>query len=272
MREFVDFARANGVLIPRLKADGAIHRVPTVAHPQSTNGAYKFTGDWGWVQSWEEHDAPILYKAEGARAAIVARDMRAIREQERKTRQAAAIAARSVLEHCELAPHPYLARKGFPAEMVLVHADGRMVVPMRDVADYRRVNSVQWIDADGDKKFLTGGAARGSIFKLGSGGETWLCEGYATALSVRAALADLYRPVTVVVCFSAGNLGPVARALTGRVFVAADNDDSGTGARFAAATGLPWVMPEAVGTDFNDLHQAHGVRTVAKRLREARIA
>jgi phage/plasmid primase-like uncharacterized protein len=41
--------------------------------------------------------------------------------------------------------------------------------------------------------------------------ERWLVEGYATGLSVRAALRELHREAQVVVCFSAFNLAHVGR-------------------------------------------------------------
>src|SRR3546814_7594504 len=84
----------------------------------------------------------------------------------------------------------------------------------------------------------------------------WHCEGYATALSIQAALKRLYRRASVVVCFSASNLAHVAKSLGGRVV--ADHDESGTGERAARETGLQWCMPPDVGTDANDkIGRAH---------------
>ena len=96
------------------------------------------------------------------------------------------------------ATHPYLARKGFPEEKGLVYED-RLLIPMRDMRTTQLVNSCQCIDADGTKKFLTGGKAKGSLFVLGAGPEIFLCEGYATGLSIRAALQSLYRNARVAV-------------------------------------------------------------------------
>ena len=89
-------------------------------------------------------------------------------------------------------------------------------------------------------------------------------EGYATGLSVAAALKLMYRPAQVVVCFSAGNLGHVAERIGGRRFVVADHDASGTGERVAVASGLPWVMPKS--GDANDLHQSAGLLAVRSML------
>lgn len=269
MTDFPSFARAHGLLIRDLYADGRIHRCSTADHPRDRNGAYKYTGEWGWCQNWAEHSEPIIYRPEGVPVEVVKRDMAAMREADRQRRENAARQAIEIVKRSTFGPHPYLAAKGFPDEQGLIDTDGRLVIPMRDCGRYGRVNSVQWINTDGEKKFLPGGTAKGSVFFIGSGPEYWLCEGYATALSIRAALAELYRPARVVVCFSAGNLATVAGRLEGRRFVVADNDASGTGQRYAEATGLPWVMPPEQGQDANDYHRAAGARALATLLRSA---
>lgn len=173
----------------------------------------------------------------------------------------AAQRARQMIEAAELRPHPYLARKGFPDEQGLV-LDDLLLVPMWGPEG--AVASVQTITPDGAKKFLAGGRAKGATFSIGRG-ERWLCEGYATALSIRAALASMYRQACVVVCFSAGNLMNVSGD-----FVIADNDASGTGERYAVQTGLPYWMPPEKG-DANDFHQAHGLSALAGHLRALRM-
>lgn len=266
---FGDFAYLHGLLIDNLYVDGRVHRCQTKDKPRSRNGAYKYSGDWGWVQNWREHAEPIIWRAEGVPIEVVKRDIAKTRREDAECRQRAAMQAREIVQRCRFDKHPYLDRKGFPDEQGLVDYDGRLVIPMRDVSAYGRVNSVQWITAEGEKKFLPGGTAKGSVFIIGTGPEAWLCEGFGTGLSIRAALGALYRQARVVVCFSAGNLAHVAANLTGRRFVVADNDSSGTGARYAAQTGLPWVMPPEVGMDANDWHKAAGVRALADLLREA---
>lgn len=269
MIDFPSFALAHGLLIRDLYADGRIHRCPTADHPRTRNGAYKFTGEWGFVQDWANHPEPIIYRPDSVPAEVVKRDMAALQRQDRERREQAARKAIEVVRRCQYGPHPYLALKGFPGEQGLVDTDGRLVIPMRACARYERVNSVQWIDAAGEKKFLPGGTAKGSVLILGAGADHWLAEGYATALSVRSALASLYRQAKVVVCFSAGNLTHVAGLLAGRRFVFADNDVSEAGQKAAEATGLPWVMPPEVGMDANDMLLARGVRAVATLMRSA---
>ena len=191
--------------------------------------------------------------------------------------------------------HPYLVAKGFAQQDGLV-LDGNLLVPMRHYQAYERVQSVQMIGPDGSKKYLPGGQASEAVYKLGQGSEHYYCEGYATALSVMAALKRLYRDqhCEVWVCFSAGNIPNVAKSRR-RSMVIADHDwwrcpkkecrakwdyeskrcpscgSSGVtepaGEKHAKQTGLPYWMPPEPGTDANDYHQAHGVEALAEELR-----
>lgn len=268
--QFADFARAHGLLISDLRDDGRVHRCPTEDKPRKRNGAYRVDGDFGWVQNWSIHTEAVIWRAGQSAGEIPIRprrDVEAIRREEEAKKARASTLATEIVGRCRTASHPYLARKGFPQAAGLVDIDGRLVIPMRDIRAYKRINSVQWIDDTGTKLFLPGGAAKGSAYMIGSGFEHWLCEGYATGLSIRAALAQLHRQARVVVCFSAGNLVHVAGQTQGRRYVIADNDKSGTGERSAVAAGLPWAMPPHVSMDANDYHQAHGVKALVDLMR-----
>lgn len=267
---FADFAAAHGLIIRSLNDDGRTHRVPTEDHPKKRNGAYMYDGHSGWVQNWAVHEKAIAWRPDRndvRPVAVPKRDRAAEARDEARRRARARAEAADVVKRSDYSTHPYLARKGFPVERGLVDTDGRLVVPMRDVAEYSRINSIQWINDAGEKKFLPGGAAKGSIFTMGVGREQWLVEGFATGLSVREALRALHRPARVVVCFSAGNLQHVAAQLGGARFVMADNDKSGTGCRVATATGLPWAMPPEEGDDANDFHQSAGLPALVSIMR-----
>lgn len=187
--------------------------------------------------------------------------------------------------------HPYLDRKGFKdAHCLLLDRDysieredkspmvlkaGGLLIPMRDALTDRLLG-VQTIYEDGTKLFLPGVRAKCAVFRLGRAEEIWLCEGVATAYSVEAALKAAYRLASVLVCFSASNIVAVAEALRERPgdrFVVADNDPPnpqnpvGAGRAAAEATGLPWVMPDEVGTDLNDLHLSSGLNAARDVLR-----
>lgn len=180
----------------------------------------------------------------------------------------AAKKATHIVRECRTDKHPYLARKGFPDELGLIDFDGRLVIPMRNIHHYRQIQSVQFIDSSGQKKFLPGGAAKNAVFFIGSGSESWLCEGYATGLSVHAALKMLCRSSRVVVCFSAANIRSVAAELAGMRYIVADHDQNGVGEHYASQTGLPYIMPPEIG-DANDYHLKSGVLLLAKLLMEA---
>jgi phage/plasmid primase-like uncharacterized protein len=213
----------------------------------------------------------------GARAGhvdkVAMRAMRVLHEAAERAKQEEARAkATEMVKRAALDVHPYLKAKGFPDEKGLV-LDGELLIPMRDFTHYARLNSLQRIAADGSKLFLPCGKARGSVFFIGPlvPHERWLVEGYATGLSVRAALRELHREAQVIVCFSASNLAHVGRlvkALRPKAYVFADNDKSGAGVKAAEETGLQWCTAPDEGMDANDYHAKHGVRALAKLLRE----
>lgn len=280
------FAQAHGLLIRDLRDDGRIHRCPTAAKPRSDNGAYLFDGQRGWVYDWSLGGSVQWWNDPAARPWSEQEKAEWKRRQQRQAvekAQAQAAAARQALDALRdaqlicptpivrhkpgarvLPGHPYLIRKGFPLEPYFAAGDD-MLVPMFDALEYRQPIGLQRISVDGDKKFLTGQRSKGAVFRLGTGKarEVWLCEGYATALSIRAALAALYRPADVVACFSAGNIRHVASLGVG-THVMADHDASGAGEQAAAATGLPYAMPADEGMDANDVHGRDGLEAVVE--------
>lgn len=287
MSDFMSFAAAHGLAIGRLKADGKIHRCPTVEKPRSDNGAYLLDGDRGWIQDWAQGDSVQWWNDPHAKPWTPeqqreAKERSRLQQAEIRRRQhQVAQDAADILANAEwiipskdeqrgrrfiegVSGHPYLVRKGFPLEPHFAH-DGDLLVPMRDALDYQTVIGLQRIAADGDKKFMTGQRARGGIFRFGPwpAREVWLCEGFVTMLSTHAALKRLYRPAAVVACFSAGNLEYVASRGIG-THVMADRDASETGERAAQATGLPYAIPTEVGTDANDVHVLHGIEAVCE--------
>lgn len=207
-------------------------------------------------------------------------------EKARKAEEAAAKAAR-IVDAAKLSTHPYFAAKGFPVEKGLVlgaveirkiageyviAGDRALVMPARVG---KRIVSVQLIWEDGAKKFLAGGEIKGACHRIATGRDTWLCEGYATGLSLRAALKSLNRVDTVLCCFSASNVAEVARRIQGRCYIAADHDKPmpqfdglGTGEHWARVAGKPYVLPPEIG-DINDYHMSHGIFAVQKLLAQA---
>lgn len=259
---FILHASAHGLYIRDLIADGRWHRVPTDDKPHKRNGAYLWDGERGVVKNWATMESFSSYPSKGyspVRVRQVVRD-----DQGRHDR--AAREAQRMLSEAVLESHAYLRRKGFQKALGLV-LDGKLLIPMRDYKT-GKVISVQSIGED--KKFLAGGRAKGAVFTIGTKGkQKWLVEGYATGLSVKAALDALYIQAEVCICFSASNLQYVAERIPGNRFVFADNDESGTGQRVAEATGLPWVMSPVVGEDANDLSQRAGIWELVRLVKSA---
>lgn len=172
-----------------------------------------------------------------------------------------------LLKGAKIDHHPYLELKGFADHRGLVSGED-LLIPVRDLESYDQLISLQTIKPDGTKRFLKNGRTRGGIYRLGSLGgakRIWLCEGYATGLSIEAGAKRLPGPHVVIVCFSAGNLEYAARKFP-EAMVCADHDLSGAGERAARNTGLKWAMPTMVG-DYNDLHQQQGLHAVTEALR-----
>lgn len=228
-------------------------------------------GDWstGLSETWRDESHVDSEESRRLFAEAKKRE-RQFQAQQRQKQQRVAQEASEIVRMATVQKHPYLSRKGFPEGMGLVH-DDFLIVPMRDAREYGLLLTVQQISPTGEKRFLPGGRAGGACFRIGASPRDAkhivLCEGYATGLSVHAALSRLPGPSSVIVCFSAMNLEAIAQFYP-QAFVAADNDKSGTGERSAERTGLKWTMPYEVGTDFNDLHQAMGIYVVVERMRE----
>lgn len=281
---FIDFARAHGVEIDpaRLYASERIKRCGTTEKPKGTNGAYFWDGERGWVFNWSAearvqwfHDDKAQPWTEAEKASWKAKRQAAQASQEREYQRAAQRAA--VLLRCaKPSEHNYLHRKGFPEAQGFVTADGALLIPMRNLTT-NNVQGVQVIRWDEEtrsftKKMSPGMRAKGAVFRMGdkTAPETILCEGYATGLSIVAALRSVGLRASVLVCFSAHNLEFIAPQIKGRAFVFADHDASGTGEKSAKATGLPYCMSPVMGEDANDLHARAGLFAVCQLLMSVR--
>jgi putative DNA primase/helicase len=254
---FDDFARMHGLIVKDLIPNRWV-ATGTQDHPRSQNGRYKFLGSIGWVQNWATMTSPQTWK-DGNGSLVDIKEIIAKDNKERNKVQAeAAEKARWILGETIRTTHPYLAKKGFPDEAGNVWIkDGKkiLVVPM---FISNRLVGLQLIDEEGTKKFLYGQRTKGASFIMDAKGFPILCEGYATALSIRAIMNALKMPYRIIVCFSAGNLQEVAGTVLGGCIVA-DNDSSKTGQRAALKTGKPYWLSDASDEDFNDYHLRVGL-------------
>lgn len=184
---------------------------------------------------------------------------------------------------------PYLERKEVQAHGLRFAGDV-VLVPLGDEPGI--VYNLQSIAPSGEKRFLSGGRKSGLWHMLGTVPDVsvdvgagdrpalapviLLAEGYATGATLHEATGW-----PVAVAFDAGNLGKVAHALRQRypgvLLVLCGDDDQATQAKTGnnpgrdkatvaagAVQGLavfPVDLPEG-GSDFNDMHQAHGLQVV----------
>jgi putative DNA primase/helicase len=260
--DFIQFARSHGILIDNLPPLGVWKRFPTEDHPRSKNGAVKYMGDVGFVQNhatstvvsiWKP-DSPITTKVKSTYLASI----RNAEDEQKKKQHQAMQRAVGMLNGSGMSAHPYLEAKGFPDEqgnVLWVEGNPVLLIPMRVAGN---LVGLQQIDQDGGKKFLYGQRTSNAVFTFDNKGMNVLCEGYATALSVRLAFKQMKQRYTLHVCFSAGNMAKVAAGLEAGLLIA-DNDASGTGQRVAEESGWKYWLSDRVGEDANDFHQRLGL-------------
>lgn len=253
--EFRAAARDFGLEDFSPQADGEIHRVNLANGDNKKAGWYKLYpdepqagafGNWktGESATWRSNSTQ-RFSAEHIKKQQQQRDLEKQERLKKAREKATAIWAKSK----PATEHGYLTKKSAKAHNVRTYR-GSLVIPVWQPD--RTLSSLQFIDADGNKKFLPAGRVQGGFHVIGNPTETmWLVEGYATGASLHERTGD-----GVIVAFNAGNLPPVAESARSlfadaRLEVMADNDESGTGEKYAKATGLPYQMPQTTG-DFND--------------------
>lgn len=266
--DFLNFCQAHGIMIDSPPPIGYWRRYPTTDHPKKRNGAVKFMGDYAFVQNHATDTEVSVWKGDasthGQKREWQELANQAEQERVRMQREAAAKAAH-ILNHSVNATHAYLKAKGFEDEHGKVWVKDRvpfLIIPMRVG---QNLVGCQIIDPGGGKKFLHGQRTAGAEFCFDNKGLHILCEGYATALSIRKALKNLKKRYTLHVCFSAGNMKKIASTLGGGLVVA-DNDESGTGERTAQEIGWPYWISDTVGEDANDYHLRVGTFKLSQSL------
>lgn len=275
---FHEFARIHGLVIRNLHPSERIRRCPTEKHPNHKNGAYLYTGDRGWCQDWSTGEPAQWWQGAESKPWTDAEKREWVNRQRlaEKARvegyEAAVKKAEDMLSECVIDAHPYLKSKQLPDVQGMIAPDGALLIPMRE-CETNRLLGLQVIKWDNEaevfsKKFLPGMRAKGAVFRIGSGSKIILCEGYATGLSIHAAVQRLKFNACVMCCFSASNIVHVAK--THGHYVMADNDKSNTGELSAVQTGLPWGMPETVGQDWNDTHARAGLMAVCQAVMKLR--
>jgi len=287
IQDFREAIQSAGLVPPAvIHTDGEIHRFPTNEHGRDDAGWYVYRdedvpsgafGDWrtGVSQSWRGTSRP----GDGAPSLPVRRRRSSQPPESQDVAQKARRddprqKAETIWKSAEAAPaeHPYLVAKGIGAHGSRLHG-GALVVPM-----YKGpvLTSLQFIEADGRKRFISGGETKGCFSPIGKLSDTiCLVEGFATGASIHEATGH-----GVAVAFSAGNLKHAAKELRDgfpdtRIVVCADDDAEIEGnpgfskAREAATLIDALLAVPDFGTnrspevsDFNDLHTLLGPAAV----------
>ncbi len=293
--EFRDAMLEAGLQPPEHIEPGVLHRFPGVGKGPGNragwcqlfdDGLGGCFGDWatGLSETWQaRRDKPLSRSECAAYRRQIAKAKAAREEAQRRQWAEARHTAGEIWKGCSgIERHPYLDTKGVhpygirltiqPLEIPFSWRDkpqfipaNSLVIPLTDTDGV--IHSLQFIDEQGNKRFLAGGAIQGHFFPLGdlSHAETILiAEGFATAATL-----DMVTDHTAVAAFNAGNLKPVAVNLKAaypraEFIICADNDrftDGNPGIakaeEAAVAIGAKLAVPEfpegAEGTDFNDL-------------------
>lgn len=241
MAHTIQDAMASAGLFPHkpleLIADGRIHRFRLTGDKSgSRNGwvvlndgplSFGAFGSWktGEQHTWREATSKPLTAAERAEIQRHTQAMRQAQALEREKVQAEARAkAQRLWARAKPATNtnPYLVRKRVHAYGIRAMRD-MLLIPARDV--HGVLHTLQFISADGTKRFLTGGRIAGCYYAIGRPNDVLLiAEGLATASTLYEATGH-----AVAMCFNCGNMEAVARALRGkfprlRMIVCADND------------------------------------------------
>ncbi|WLI89222.1 phage/plasmid primase, P4 family [Massilia sp. R2A-15] len=285
------FAHFGFTYPSRMIAPGVMVRFPTNDNANDLAGWCKVFSDGkgaafgcnrdGTKFVWQQRDSNTPPPTKAAQQGIRAKAAKArqLAEIERdKDYAIAAEGAISILSTSgEIDPaHPYVVRKGIKPFAAFQDRNNAILLPVYDRNG--AVQSVQFISADGQKRFLRHAKLKGGRLVLGApanGAPLTLAEGWATGCSIHEATGEC-----VVVCFSGSNLDDVAADLR-RHFpdsplqVAGDLDTHGKGleyAQAAAAAGapanvqLPTFADGRDRGDFNDLHLHEGLDEVRRQL------
>lgn len=268
--EFAAAIAAAGLGAPDIIADGRIHRFRTADDKagklsgwyllhldRCAAGAF---GSWklGLTQTWSaktEADEKIDFRA-------MLEDARRQRDVEQQaTHRDAAYTAAEIWSSCRRATpdHPYLLAKEIKPHIARVDSGNRLVLP---IGDGSALTSLQFIGADGAKRFLSGGRISGCFFTLKGDGRResiLIGEGFATVATMTEVTG-----APGVVAFNAGNLLPVAKTIRrirprAEIVVIGDNDQWTEGnpgrakARAAALEiGAKLLLPNFEGMDLSD--------------------
>lgn len=295
---FADAIRAHGMNPPIAMTSGEFYRFPGAGKKENNKAGWAMLflggsagvyGDFstGLSESWREKHDLAMTKSE---LDEFMRQVKKVRQEAEKTKlseqAAAAKRAKEIWEKAIPAKddHSYLVRKCVKPFCLCQDKGGRLITPIQSIDG--KIQSLQFINENGDKRFLRNGRIDSCFFfiedDLTSDETICIAEGFATAASIHEATGYL-----VAVAFNAGNLKAVAEAIREmypetKIIICADDDyqtNGNPGATKATEAAIAiggWLATPDFGparpegsTDFNDLHQIQGLETVRNSIESA---
>jgi putative DNA primase/helicase len=245
--------------------DGALHRFHVIGDKKGTrNGAYILHNDAkpsGWFQhfnkgitgTWTANGKPRQLSRHEINQIQQERKLREFEQQQRQ--EQAALKARSIWQQSTpVHSHDYLTKKRVQAHNVRIFGI-ELVIALW--SEQRAISTLQFINSNGDKRFLSGGKIKDCFAPIGSPTDKILiCEGWATGASLHQD-SGLF----VVCAMNASNLEGVARVIrrlfkSSEILICGDNDANNVGQnaamKAAIACGGSYIIPEIEGYDWND--------------------
>lgn len=268
-QQFLGFMRLHGCEAIggfSFVADGKIHRFPVQGdrHGEKSGAYCVYLDNWpaGFVQNWRTgvkeiwhfsrdnltDEGKSWFDDERYREACrrSAEHQKALAEQRALEQKKATLEAAKLWQELNSAPDadfPYLHRKHVAPHGIKLrlnfnaimygngYKEGELVIPLRNING--DIQTLQFIDPDGGKKFFTDAPVKGAFFSIGFeealllAHQDWpilIAEGYATAATIFHATG-----FPTVAAMNAGNIFPVAEAIKGKfphhkIIIMADND------------------------------------------------
>ena len=273
---FFNYAANAGVMFTKrpLIVDDGLHREHVDGDKLGTkNGAYILHADSpasGWFLHYKTGISgkwTLSCKRETMtkvmREQIEAERQRRQIEQQACYNEAAKKAASIWSKSIPAINHPYSIKKCIQPYGSRLYKDC-LVIPLYN--KQRQLVNLQFIHADGTKRYLTGGLKKGCFYWFGDKqtDKILICEGFSTGASLHEHSGCL-----TFIAFDAGNLKDVAITVKSivqdkEIIICADNDLSGLGQRKAEEATLAingkYVLPPIPGQDFNDMLTMEGAR------------
>jgi len=271
-------------------SDDRFHRFPTNGFKRDKSGWYQLRADGdiavGWFGDWRtglkvtwtgQQEDDMTQEERTAYRKRLKQIQREREKDEHQRHQQAQKEAKGLWDASTPAQsHPYLEKKKVQAHALRVGKDGRLIIPVLHPPQ-GLLRSLQFIDADGAKRFLEDGAIAGGYFTVGAYNPTTatllIGEGFATVASAHEATGHF-----AIVAFGKANLKAVALAFRklhpdAKIILIGDNDQDGGGQAQAreAATGVNGLVaiPSEEGCDWSDVHIQQGLDAVKQAIEAA---